>query len=61
MALLSTRYLQMYKETNTHAKDIREKMEEPKDYLHGYLTPTGHMVLKWMKCKSCNGKKKKRC
>jgi hypothetical protein len=48
----------MYKETDTHAKDIREEMEEPKGYLNSYLTPTGHMLLDWMKYKSCNGNKR---
>jgi hypothetical protein len=59
MVLLRTGYLQMYKETNTHAKDIREQMEEPKDYLHSYLTPTCHMLLDWMKYYRCNGNKKR--
>jgi hypothetical protein len=58
MVLPRTGYLQMYKETDTHAKDIREEMEEPKGYLNSYLTPTGHMLLDWMKYMSCNGKKR---
>jgi hypothetical protein len=58
MVLLRTGYLQMYKETDTHAKNIREEMEEPKGYLHSYMTPTGYMLLDWMKHKGCNGKKK---
>jgi hypothetical protein len=39
----------MYKEANTHAKDIGEQMNEPEDYLQSYLTPVCHMVLDWMK------------
>lgn len=59
MGLLRKGHLQMYKKTNTHTKDIREQMEEPKDYLHSHLTPTCHMLLGWMKYYSCNGNKKR--
>jgi hypothetical protein len=59
MILLRIEYLQMYKETATHAKDIREQMEEPEDYLQNNLTPMCHMVLDWTTHQSCNGKKRK--
>lgn len=60
MGLLRRGHLQMYKETNTHTKDIREQMEEPKDYLHSYLTPTCHVLLGWMKYYSCKEIMKKK-